>query len=45
MKHIFSLERILIHNENMDFTGEQIRIKIFGYAVVNYCLPQKLNTI
>jgi hypothetical protein len=45
MKKTFRIEKVLIHNENMDFTGEQIRIKLFGQTVLSYCLPQKLNTI
>lgn len=36
MIKIFRIEKILIHNENMDFTGEQIRIKMFGNTVLSY---------
>lgn len=45
MKKIFRIERILIHNENMDFTGEQIRIKLFDQTVISYCLQPKLTAI
>jgi hypothetical protein len=45
MKQIFTIEKVLIHNENTDFTGAQIRIKLFGYTVISYCLNPKLNTI
>lgn len=45
MKHIFSLEKILIHNENMDFTGVQTRIKVFGKIVVSFQSNNKLNPI
>lgn len=45
MKHIFSLEKILIHNENMEYTGEQTRIKLFGKIVVSFQSNNKLNTL
>lgn len=45
MKQIFTVEKVLIHNENMDFTGAQIRIKLFGHTVISYCSNPKLNTI
>lgn len=45
MKSIFRIEKVLIHNENMDFTGEQIRIKLFGKTVLRYPLNNKLKPI
>lgn len=36
MKAIFKIERVFIHNENMDFTGAQTRIKLFGKTVISY---------
>jgi hypothetical protein len=45
MKQIFRIEKVLIHNENMDFTGAQIRIKLFGHTVISYYQSPNLNTI
>lgn len=45
MKQIFTIEKVLIHNENMDFTGAQTRIKLFGKTVIIYPLHNKLNPI
>ncbi len=45
MKAIFKTEKVLIHNENMDFTGKQIRVKLFGKTVLTYQSKNKLNTI
>jgi len=45
MKQIFRIEKVLIHNEKMDLTSAQIRIKLFGYLAISYCLSPKLNTI
>jgi hypothetical protein len=44
MRKIFTIEKVLIHTENMDFTGVKIRIKLFGYIVISHCLKRKLNT-
>lgn len=45
MKQIFTIERVMIHNENMDFTGVQIRIKLFGHTAISYSLKPTLNII
>jgi hypothetical protein len=45
MKAIFRIEKVLFHNENMDFTGEQIRVKLFGKTVISYHSKNNLNTI
>jgi hypothetical protein len=45
MNKTFRIEKVLIHNENMDFTGEQIRVKLFGKTVLTYQLHNKLNPI
>jgi hypothetical protein len=45
MKEFFKIEKIFVHNENMDFTGEQIRIKLFGKTVISYHSKTNLNTI
>lgn len=43
MKQIFTIEKVLIHNENMDFTGAQTRVKLFGKTVFIYASNNKLN--
>jgi hypothetical protein len=45
MKQILTIEKVLIHNENMDFKGAQIRIKLFGYTAISYYLKPTLKTI
>lgn len=45
MIQIFRKEKVLIHNENMDFTGKQIRVKLFGKTVLSYPLNNKLKPI
>lgn len=45
MKAIFIIERVLNHNEDMDFTGEQIRVKLFGKTVLTYQLHNKLTPV
>lgn len=34
MRSIISLEKILVHNKDMDYVNTQIRIKLFGYIIV-----------
>lgn len=45
MKAIFKTEKVLIHNENMDFTGVKTRIILFGKTVISYHSKTNLNTI
>jgi hypothetical protein len=45
MKAIFKTEKVFVYNENMDFTGVQIRIRLFGKTVLSYQSHNKLNTI
>jgi hypothetical protein len=45
MRKIFTIEKVLIHTENMDFTGVKVRIKILGHTVISYDLKPTLNTI
>ena len=52
MKPIFRIEKIKIHNENMDFVGTKTKIKIFGktvftisYPIHNKQFKSNLNTI
>lgn len=45
MNKIFSTEKILIHNENMDFIGVKTRILLFGKIVISYHSKTNLNTI
>lgn len=45
MKAIFKIEKVFIHNENMDFTGMQTRIKLFGKTVISFTSHNKLNPI
>ncbi|MFV8335193.1 hypothetical protein ACNQF7_03790 [Flavobacterium sp. RSP29] len=45
MTKIFTVEKVLIHTENMDFTAVKIRIKLLGHTVISYSLKPTLNTI
>lgn len=45
MKPVFRIEKVLIHNENMDFTGVQIRFILFGKTVISNHSKTKLNPI
>lgn len=45
MKQIFTIEKVLIHNKNMDFTGVKTRIILFGKTIISYHSKNNLNTI
>ena len=36
MNKFFSIEKIWIHTENMDFTKTKIRVKLFGHTIISY---------
>lgn len=45
MGKIFTVEKVFIHNDNMDFTGVKVRIKLFGHTAISYYLKPTLKTI
>ena len=42
---IFSIQKVKIHNENMDFVGTKTRIKIFGKTVFSISYPIIINNL
>lgn len=45
MRKIFKVEKVFIHNENMEITAVQTRIKLYEKSVVSYQKSNKLNPL
>ncbi|WP_165930142.1 hypothetical protein [Flavobacterium sandaracinum] len=45
MKRILIIEKVMIHNENMDLTGTKTRVKVFGKEVLTYNTPNNNQLI
>jgi hypothetical protein len=45
MKRFFRIEKVLIHNDNMDLKGTKTRVKVFGKDILAFQIKTKINKL